>query len=288
LSHAPGIYKTPPCFTNKSGGHKQPVRRRLTGLSLIAAIGACTAILMVSFILPLGQVIYWVSLTAHKVIDQAFWSLVANSFLLAMSASVLIVIFATILLYSARINRIPWVKYASEMAVLGYAIPGAVIAIGIYLPVVSVDQWLVRLTTGSNGLYLSLTVFMLIFAYMVRFMAVAYHTISSGFQKTGTHVSEASRMLGASSWQTLFRIDIPMIKNSMGAALLLVFVDIIKELPLTLILRPFNFHTLATKAFDMATNEQIAESANASLFVLLIGLLPVMLLNNLVKDNMHD
>lgn len=95
-------------------------------------------------------------------------------------------------------------------------------------------------------------------------------------------------MLGASTWRTLIRVDVPMIRNSLGAGLLLVFVDVIKELPLTLILRPFNFHTLATRAFDLATNEQVAESANFSLCVVAIGLLPVLLLNNLVKRNSHE
>src|SRR5690606_13178182 len=124
--------------------------------------------------------------------------------------------------------------------------------------------------------------------YIVRFMAVAYHAVSAGFQKIGPHVSEASLMLGASTWRTLIRVDVPMIRNSLGAGLLLVFVDVIKELPLTLILRPFNFHTLATRAFDLATNEQVAESANFSLCVVAIGLLPVLLLNNLVKRNSHE
>ncbi len=274
-------------FTGRSGGHRQPVRRRLHGPAMVIAVAACTLVLLVSFVFPLAQVIYWVYLTAHKVIDTAFWSLVANSFLLALFSAALIVLLATLLLYSARINRIPWVQYASQLSVLGYAIPGAVIAIGIYLPVVTLDKWLVRLFTGSGGLYLSLTVSMLVFAYTVRFMAVAYHAISAGFQKAGAHISEASLILGASFARTLFRVDIPVIRNSLGAALLLVFVDTIKELPLTLILRPFNFHTLATKAFDLATNEQIAESANASLCVVAIGLLPVILLNNLVKGNTH-
>src|SRR5690606_14083166 len=152
----------------------------------------------------------------REVIDAAFWSLVANRLLLALCSAVLIVLLATLFLYSARINRIPWELYASQLSVLGYAIPGAVIAICLYPPVVMLDKWLVRLFTGSGGLYLSLTVSMLVFAYTVRFMAVAYHTISAGFQRTGAHISEASLMLGASPAHTLFRVDIPMIRNSLG------------------------------------------------------------------------
>lgn len=275
-------------FAGRNASYRPAKRRRLRGGAMVVAMVACSIVLLLAFALPLGQVLYWVSLTAHRVVDTAFWTLVGNSVLLALSASVLILVCATVLLYAARINRIEWVQYASQLSILGYAIPGAVIAIGIYLPMVWVDKWLVTLFTGSSGLYVSQTVTLLIFAYIVRFMAVAYHAVSAGFQKIGPHVSEASLMLGASTWRTLIRVDVPMIRNSLGAGLLLVFVDVIKELPLTLILRPFNFHTLATRAFDLATNEQVAESANFSLCVVAIGLLPVLLLNNLVKRNSHE
>src|SRR5699024_7218869 len=126
------------------------------------------------------------------------------------------------------------------------------------------------------------TICTLIFAYIVRFMAVGYNAIDAGFQKTGTNVNEVARSLGASPARTLFQIDLPLIKNSIAAGILLAFVDILKELPLTLILRPFNFHTLATKAFDMATNEMIAESANASLVVVLTGVIPIIILNSMI------
>lgn len=275
-------------FTGRKTSHRQAKRIRLRGVARVGAILACSVILALGFVLPLSQVLYWVGLTAHRVVDVAFWTLVGNSLLLALLASVLIVVCATVLLYAARINRVEWIRYASYFSTLGYAIPGAVIAIGIYLPVVWADRSLVALLTGSNGLYISQTVAMLVFAYIVRFMAVAYHAVSAGFEKIGRHVSEASLMLGGSTWRTLVRVDIPMIRNSLGAGLLLVFVDVIKELPLTLILRPFNFHTLATRAFDLATNEQVAESANFSLCVVAIGLLPVILLNALVKANSHE
>lgn len=274
-------------FTSKSSSLRKPLRQPLRGGYRVGALVICVLVLQLAFLLPFGQIIYWVHLTAHKVIDSSFWLLAGNSFLLAAGSALLITVLATILLYAARISRVQWVHYLSELSVLGYAIPGAVIAIGIYLPVVAVDQWLVRLISGQDGLYLSLTVFMLVFAYTVRFMAVAYNAASAGYQKAGTHISEAARTLGASPWRTLRKVDLPLIKGSLGASLLLVFVDIIKELPLTLILRPFNFHTLATKAFDLATNEQIAESANSSLFVLLTGILPILLLNKLVKEGLH-
>ena len=130
---------------------------------------------------------------------------------------------------------------------------------------------------------LSGTLFALVFAYIVRFMAVGYNSIDSGFHKVGIHVNEASRLLGAGTWKTLIKIDLPLMKSSVFTGILLVFVDVLKELPLTLILRPFNYHSLATKAFDMATNEMIAESANAALVIILTGIIPIIFLNRLIR-----
>jgi iron(III) transport system permease protein len=114
-------------------------------------------------------------------------------------------------------------------------------------------------------------------------MAVGYNPVEAGFQKIGIHVNEASRLLGVRSTKTLWKIDLPLIKTSLVSGILLVFVDVLKELPLTLILRPFNYQTLATKAFDMATNEMIAESANAALIIILTGIIPIIFLNRLIK-----
>jgi len=186
------------------------------------------------------------------------------------------------LLYAVRLSPLKWTRHIARGASLGYAIPGAVIAVGVMIPMLNLDRFLIWLTAGSVGLILSGTVFILIVAYIVRFMAVGYNAIDAGFQKTGASVNEVARSLGASPIRTLWKIDLPLIKTSIAGAVLLAFVDILKELPLTLILRPFNFHTLATKAFDMATNEMIAESANASLIVVLTGVIPIIVLNNMI------
>src|SRR5690606_34885426 len=132
---------------------------------------------------------------------------------------------------------------------------------------------------------LSSGLFMLIFAYLVRFMAVGYNAIDTGFQKAGKDINDAARLLGQNSWQTLWKVDLPLIKKSISAGLPLVFADVIQELPLTLILRPFNLDTLATKAFALPTKEQLAELANASLIVILTGILPIILLNRIIRKN---
>jgi iron(III) transport system permease protein len=147
---------------------------------------------------------------------------------------------------------------------LGYSIPGAVIAVGVLVAVLGVD----RLLTGGTALVLTGGLVALVFAYVVRFMAVAYLSVEAGFTRTGTNLGSASRTLGVSPLRTLFRIELPLLKRALLAAGVLVFVDVLKELPLTLILRPFNFDTLATRAFELASIEQVAQSAPAALLVI--------------------
>jgi len=246
--------------------------------------GICTFIFLVSFFIPFMQVLNWVFLTYQKVIDREFFLLIYRSFALAISSGIVIVLLSVILLYALRLNPIKWVKNATKVAILGYAVPGAVIAIGIMVPVLELDKYLAsHFSSDGRGLWITGSLFLVVFAYVVRFMAVGFHPIESGFQKVGIHVNEASRLLGAGTNKTLFKIDLPLIKPSLFAGILLVFVDVLKELPLTLILRPFNYHTLATKAFDMATNEMIAESANAALVIILTGIIPIIFLNRLIR-----
>lgn len=271
-------------WVTRSTSSSPTLRTPLHGVGLVIGSAAGLLVLCLSFLFPLAQIIYWVVQTAHKIINHDFWLLIVRSFILASGTSLLIVLLATILLYALRLSTFKWVRYVANFAALGYAIPGAVIAVGVMSPTIGFDKWLLELNNGKGGLLLSSTVFMLIFAYCVRFMAVGYNPIDAGFQKTGKHVNEAARTLGSNSWKTFWKVDLPMVKKSIVAGILLTFVDVIKELPLTLILRPFNFHTLATKAFDMATNEQVPEAANASLIVILTGVIPIILLNRILRN----
>ncbi len=244
--------------------------------------GLCAFVLLISFILPLSQLFYWVALTWRKVVDSEFGILILRSFSLAIGSAVAIAILSIFLLYAIRLSPLRWTRHIARTASMGYAIPGAVIAVGVMIPMMKLDRFISWATSEQVGMVLSGTLFIMVIAYIVRFMAVGYNAIDAGFQKTGASVNEVARSLGASPVRTLWKIDLPLIRNSIAAAILLAFVDILKELPLTLILRPFNFNTLATKAFDMATNEMIAESANASLVVVLTGVIPIIVLNRVI------
>ena len=271
-------------YVSPNAINKPIERSNLTKAGQFFLSGICIAILMAGFLVPLAQILYWVSLTYHKVINEEFFVLIYRSFSLAIVAGIVIVILSVILLYALRLNPSKWVKSITKLAILGYAIPGAVVAIGIMIPVLGLDKFLARqLSPDGIGLWLTGSLSVVVFAYVVRFMAVGYQPIESGFQKTGIHINEASRLLGAGTGKTLFKIDLPMIKSSLFTGILLVFVDVLKELPLTLILRPFNYHTLATKTFDMATNEMVAESANPALVIILTGIVPIIFLNRMIR-----
>ncbi|EKB49574.1 ABC transporter permease [Cecembia lonarensis] len=271
---------------SSSNGSQKPTARVHPSIGkklLYSAI--CLTIFLLSFLFPFLQLLNWVSMTYHKVVNQDFFLLIYRSFGLAAVTGFSIVVFSVILLYALRLSPFKWVKNITKVATLGYAIPGAVIAVGVMIPFIALDKWIYSnlITSQTAGLFFSGTLFALVFAYIVRFMAVGYNPVEAGFQKIGIHVNEASRLLGVRSTKTLWKIDLPLIKTSLVSGIILVFVDVLKELPLTLILRPFNYQTLATKAFDMATNEMIAESANAALIIILTGIIPIIFLNRLIR-----
>jgi len=272
-------------FGNANAFNKPMERVNIPMKKQIFYTSICTLIFLISFLIPLIQITYWVFLTYEKVMNYDFFLLIYRSFSLAAGTGLIVVFLSVILLYALRLSPFKWMKNLTNIATLGYAIPGAVIAVGIMIPLLGFDKWLMaQFSPGNIGLLLSGTLFGLTFAYVVRFMAVGYNPIDSGFQKIGIHVNEASRLLGIGTTKTLWKIDLPLIKPSLFAGILLVFVDVLKELPLTLILRPFNYHTLATKAFDMATNEMIAESASAALIIILTGIIPIIFLNRMIRS----
>jgi iron(III) transport system permease protein len=271
-------------FQNQNSMVRPIPRKQLSRKSGIITSSIFTLFLIIAFFIPFSQILYWVSITYQKVLNTAFFWQVYESFRLATIAALIVVSCSVVLLYAVRLSPFKWAKIIAKIPTLGYAIPGAVIAVGVLIPLISIDKWIIgNIVSSKAGLILTGTIFALIYAYVVRFMAVGYNPIESGFEKSGIKVNQASRLLGKGSFYTLMKVDLPLIKTSILSAFLLVFVDVLKELPLTLILRPFNFHTLATKTFDMATNEMIAESSNAALIIILTGVIPIMLINKLIN-----
>jgi len=260
---------------DEGGASSRPAARyRLRGFAAAAAFAFCAMPLLFGFILPVLQLGLWTIQVAPVMAYGELFSLARNSFLLALGAAVLCVVVAVVIAYAARLDRSAITRSASKLALLGYSIPGAVIAVGVLVAVLSLG----RALGGSGAMLVTGSVAALVFGYTVRFMAVGYLSVESGFARVGPSLQAASRVLGSAPLRTLLRVEMPLLRRALLAAVTLVFIDVLKELPLTLILRPFNFDTLATRAFQLASDEQLAQSAPAALLVIGTAAVVVVLL----------
>jgi len=273
-------------FDDISARARPVVRFRLTGWKKVGAFVLCVLPVLAGFLVPLLQLLAWAGDSVPQHVDAQFVRLTLNSFGLALLTAALTVSVALLIVYAVRLAPTPILSLAARASSLGYSIPGAVIAVGVLIPFIWLDRRIAHLLSafggGPAGLLITGTVAALIFAYVVRFLAVALNPIDSGFERTCGSLDESSRSLGVSPLRTLLRVDIPILRGTLLAAGLLVFVDVLKELPLTLILRPFDFDTLATRTFQLAMDEQLARSALPSLLIIATGLIPVMLLSRIM------
>ena len=266
-------------------------RTRLSRPKAFFAMLVCVLPLLLGFILPALQLAYW-TLT-ESVIEGGFILLAWNSFSLAIVAAGISVFLALALAYSKRLYRgITMVKTSVSITGMGYALPGTIVAIGVLVPLSWLDHRLIDLMEGlfniKIGLLLSGTLAALLFAYTVRFLAVSLGAIESGLQKVKLNVDNAARLLGHRPLYVLRKVHIPLLRGSVLTAFLIVFVDVLKELPATLILRPFNFNTLAVRAYELASDERLVDAAPASLLIVLVGLIPVILLSRSITVSGHN
>lgn len=256
---------------------------RLTGRKAWLAIIFCCLPISFGFIIPAAQLLHWALFVAVG-IDKSFFLLAWHSFYVAAGAAMIAVFLALLLAYAYRFNPTSYlVKTSVSVSGLGYALPGTIIAIGIIVPFAWLDHrlidWLSVLIGYDMGLLLSGTLFALFFAYTVRFMAVSLGAIQPSLAKLTPSLDNAGRSLGLTPPQVLRKIHVPLMSGSVLTALLIVFVDVLKELPATLVLRPFNFNTLAVRAYELASDERLADAAPVSLMIVLVGLVPVILLS---------
>lgn len=271
--------------TSKS--NSAPIRRKTESrwLRIIIFLIVLSPVLF-GFFIPVLQLFYWAWLTASKVFTSEFLTLSLQSFGIALLTALVTVFSATVLIYFSKWSRLGVVRDAARLGVLGYAIPGAVIAIGIMIPTLAFDKWLVgafrSLFSIETGLLLNGSLVALVYAYCVRFLAVAFNPVESTSMKVNTSIPDSSRMLGVGNIKTFFKIEYPLIKTGILSAFILVFIDVLKELPLTLILKPFQINTLAVKAYEYASDERVMEAAIPSLFIILTAVLPVIFLNKLL------
>ena len=258
-------------FEEKGTTARSFQRYRLGPTGSTLAILCCLLPLTFGFLFPLGRLSLWANESYEKILDSSFLELITNSLALAAASSLLIVLVAIVLAFGGRYFKNPAVHATNRLAILGYSVPGAVVAMAILLIASPFNLSLGILLTGS--------LFTLLFAYLIRFLAVAWQPIDSGMEKNCDRLNEASQSLKASPLISLLKINLPLIRPSLWAAGLLVFVDTMKELPLTLILRPFNFETLSTRTYDLTSNSQIPESSVPAICIILVVVIPVIWLN---------
>ncbi|MFT5708586.1 MAG: iron(III) transport system permease protein [Oceanospirillaceae bacterium] len=246
----------------------------------------CLLPIFFGFLLPASIMLYW-SITQADFSLSTFLSLAWNSFYLAFCAALIAVFLSLVLVYAKRLKNGSAVNFAVTTAGLGYALPGTIIAIGVIIPLAWLDHQLINIFSDlfniELGLLFSGTIFALLFAYSVRFLAVSLGAVQTGLDKIKPNIDNAARSLGHSNFKVLKSIHVPLMRSSLLTALLIVFVDVLKELPATLILRPFNFNTLAVHAFELASDERLIDAAPASLMIVAVGLIPVILLSKSIS-----
>lgn len=272
----------------QTGGYSPGIGRvRLTGWRAWGAAGLCGLVLAVAFLVPVLQLVLWAVrdlAQAGPSALAAYWRLAGNSLLLSGLAAGAALIMAVVVSNGIRMGGGGgWLTRAiARLATMGYAIPGAVIAVGILLPLSAFDHALSDLLEGwwgiTIGLLLTGSLVGLIYAYVVRFMAVAYNSVESSLEKVTPNISLAARTLGASPRRLLWQIHLPLITPGLLAGAILVFVDVMKELPITMILRPFGYDTLSIWVWQMAAESLWAGAALPALTIVAVGVLPVILL----------
>ncbi len=272
---------------NTTGRNRPQAGARLSGGSALLAVLFCGLPLLAGFLVPAGLLLKMALTDGDAQFGLRFLTLSRNSFLLAGATACIAVGLAVVLAYGARLSKSMLVQFLNRLVGLGYAVPGAVIAVGVLIPVTRLDNWLAGQWVqwfGSNpGLIFTGGVAALIYAYLVRFLAVALHAVESSLSKITPSMDDAARSLGLGQGETLRRVHVPMLRGSLFTAGLLVFVDVMKELPATLVMRPFNFDTLATQAYTLASDERLAEASTAALAIVAVGLLPLIALSRQIS-----
>ncbi|MBW4441400.1 MAG: iron ABC transporter permease [Plectolyngbya sp. WJT66-NPBG17] len=267
----------------QSSGSQSFQKYQLRGIRAIAALLLCIVPLLLGFFLPGGFLLKMTLDNWDEVFDQRFWNFASNSLIVSGLAAGAAIVIGIILAYGLRLNRSITMRVATYVASMGYAVPGSVIAVGILVPFGlfdnAIDSWMRSTFNISTGLLLSGTIFALIFAYLVRFLALSFNSIEASLMNIKPSLDDASRSLGFGATNTLFRIHIPLLWKGVLAAAILVFVDVMKELSATLIIRPFNFDTLAVHVYNLASDERLAEASGSALAIVLVGLIPVILLS---------
>ncbi|WOB09496.1 iron ABC transporter permease [Piscinibacter gummiphilus] len=275
--HGPGLRPQPPRGA------------RLRGWRAALAFAACCVPLLMGFLLPSGVLLHMALTDGDAQFGARFFELARNSLVVSGLTAAIAVTLALLVAYARRLDPGPIARSAHWAAGMGYALPGSVIAVGVLIPVARLDNalalWLRESFGWQVGLLITGSIAALVFACVVRFLTAALQTVDSALHRVTPHMDDAARSLGLTPARTLMRVHVPLLRRGLLTAGLLVFIDVMKELPATLVMRPFNFDTLATQAYRLASDERLAEASTASLAIVVVGLLPMIVLcRQIAKD----
>ncbi|MEM0911510.1 MAG: iron ABC transporter permease, partial [Pseudomonadota bacterium] len=273
-------------YHHTTGRYQQIDGYRLSGFRAFMAFVFCLLPLFLGFLGPLVMLL-WMHLTdGHDLFSPRYISMGWNSISLAGITACLAVMLSMFLVYIARSEKTWLIRFSNRIVSLGYAIPGSMIAVGILIPLASFDNtvsdFLEEQFDISVGLLLTGSIAALVLGYMVRFMTVSMNTVQASLDKVTPSMEYASRSLGYSPTKTAVKVHVPIISGGLLTAGLIVFVDVMKELPATLIMRPFNFDTLAVQAYNLASDERLAQAATPSLVIVAVGILPLIIMSRAI------
>lgn len=274
-------------FSATTSRSRPLVPRRLRGIHAWIAVAFCGLILALAFVIPVLQLAVWATWTYRAILSPAFLIMTVRTLLLGLGATGLILTLAVIVANVQRTHANPFTRSLARLVTAGYSVPGAIIGMGVLAFFIGLDRFLAPLYAGPGRppLLLSMSIVMLVVAYLVRFMATGFNAIEAGFEKVGPRYMEVARTFGYGMTRTFFRVDLPLLKGALLSGALLTMVEIVKELPLALLLRPFNFTTLATQAYQYASDEKIHEAAVPSLFIIGLSMVAVGALHRVGKEH---
>ena len=272
---------------NAKGGFKQKQKIQLNGTKSIAAFLFCFFIFFLSFLFPLSQMLYWTIKFPENLFDLQIIDILSNTLYLVILSSFVLIMFSLISNYGNRVTKNKTLNILSTLSISGYAIPGVILAVAFITFIAWFDESVVK----NLGLFSIKKIFIgsilgLVLVYFVRFYSLAFNGIKSGYEKINISVDESSYLLGYSKRKTFMNIHIPYLKNSLLFVGILISLEIVRELPITLILRPFNFETFATTAYISASEDLLEAAAVPSLFLILIATFFIIVTSKyILRDN---
>ncbi|WP_417628558.1 ABC transporter permease [Pararhodobacter aggregans] len=264
-------------------GASAAARHRLSGWRQAVVMALCAIPILVGFVIPVSDLVRRAILVGDPMWGARFYAFAGNSLMLAGLAALVLLTLGLFLGYARRMDGGPLVRAALGVAGIGYAMPGAVIAVGVLLPLSWADQTLdtwMRASFGiSTGLLLTGSYMGLIFAYAVRFLSISLNTIEASLQRIPPSLDDAARGLGSGPARTLLSVHFPLLRGGLLSASIFIFADVMKELPATLIVRPFNLDTLAIRTYRLASDGRLDEASTSALVIVALGIIPVVLLS---------